>query len=125
MFTSAKDAYDRGTKASGSTRELEAAALFKAARFFEACRQNWDAADRPQRLEEALRYNQRLWTLFQTELARTDHELPVELRANLLRLSAFVDRQTFEVMARPEAAKLQSLININRQIAEGLSGRPT
>jgi flagellar protein FlaF len=121
MFNSAAQAYDLGSKTTDSNRSLEAAALFKAGRILEACRQEWNAPDRAERLSEALRYNQRLWTLFQAELMRPDHELPAEIRANLLRLSAFVDQRSFEIMAEPDADKLQALIDINRNIASGLS----
>ncbi len=44
-----------------------------------------------------------------------------ELRRDLLRLSGFVDKRTFEIMAEPEADKLIVLIDINRNIATGLS----
>ena len=125
MFSSAARAYDVGVKATGSSRELEAAALFKAARFLEACHREWDEADRDERLGEALRYNQRLWTLFQSELMRLDHDLPGELRANLLKLSVFVDRRTFEMMAAPDRSRLRALIDINRNIASGLLANPT
>jgi len=121
MFASARRAYESGTRAAPSGRELEAAALFKAARQLEACQRAWDEPGRAQRLAEALRYNQRLWTFFQTELASNDSPLPVELRQNLLRLSAFVDRRTFELMARPDASGLQALVEIDRNIASGLA----
>jgi flagellar biosynthesis activator protein FlaF len=125
MFGSAQQAYDAGRKTSLSSRELEAAALFKAARILEVCRQEWTVPGSKQRLAEALRQNQRLWTFFQGELSRPDHEMPVGLRRDLLRLSAFVDRRTFEVMARPQPEKLQALIDINRQIASGLAATPS
>jgi flagellar protein FlaF len=112
-----------GVKAGGSGRELEAAALFKAARLLEGARQDWESPDRARRLSDALRYNQRLWTIFQTDLARPDHELPVDLRVAVLRLSAFVDRRTFELIADPRPARLDSLIEINRQLALGLSAQ--
>jgi len=124
MFTSPHQAYDQGTKTATSNRELEAAALFKCARLLEGCQTAWDRPDRAERLDEALRKNQRLWTLFQAELSRTDHEMPAPLRVNLLRLSGFVDRRTFEVMANPSPEKLQALIDINRNIAAGLSSSP-
>jgi flagellar biosynthesis activator protein FlaF len=44
-----------------------------------------------------------------------------ELRRDLLRLSGFVDKRTFEIMAEPEPTKLQALIDIDRNIAMGLS----
>lgn len=124
MFRTPEQAYDSGNKATASSRELEAAALFKAARLLEACQQAWDAADRPDRLSAALQNNQRLWTLFQSELSRTDHQMPIDLRRDLLRLSAFIDRRTFQVMAEPDPAKLQALIDINRNIALGLAATP-
>jgi flagellar protein FlaF len=124
MFGSARQAYDTASRASVSSRELEARALFKAARQLEECANAWEAPDLAIRLDHALRFNQRLWTIFQSELLGTEHPMPAELRVNLLRISAFVDRRTFEVMAEPHPDKLRSLIDLNRQIAAGLSVQP-
>ena len=121
MFASARRTYESGTKAAPSGRELEAVALFKSARQLEACRHAWDAPGRAQRLDEALHFNQRLWTFFQTELAAPDCTLPLELRRNLLHISGFVDKRTFEMMASPTREGLQALIDIDRNIATGLS----
>lgn len=122
MFNNPAEAYDRAAKVTASNRELEAAALFKAARILEACRFGWNAPDRDQRLEHALRNNQRLWTLFQSELIESNQGLSGDLRLNVLKLSAFVDQRTFEIMAAPNPDKLQALIQINRHVAAGLSG---
>ena len=124
MLNRAQQAYDATTKATASSRELEAAALFKAARMLDDSRQQWGTAEAPQRLNEALRHNLRLWTLFQAELARPDHEMPIDMRVRLLKLCAFIDRRTFELLARPEPEKVQVLININRQVASGLAVTP-
>jgi len=121
MFASARRTYETGTKAAPSGRELEAAALFKAARQLEACRSAWDSPGRGQQLEEALRFNQRLWTFFQTELVAKESNLPLELRRNLLQISAFVDKRTFEMYASPSRDGLQALVEIDRNIAAGLS----
>lgn len=121
MFASARRAYESGMKAAPSGRELEAAALFKAARQLEACRQDWQSPDLDRRLDEALRYNLRLWTFFQGEWMADDCPLPKGLRANLLRLSAFVDRRSFEMMSKATPEGLRALIEIDRQIAAGLS----
>jgi len=121
MYGNAGQVYETASKATGSSRELEAAALFKAARLLESCQRGWDSSDRELRLAEALQYNQRLWTFFQSELAQPEHGLPAEIRINLLRISTFVDRRTFEIMARPEPQKLKALIEINRHVASGLS----
>ena len=124
MYGSSGHAYENAGKATDSSRELESAALFKAARMLEACERGWDAPDLAARLDEALRFNLRLWTFFQSELAQPEHEMPAEVRANLLRLSAFVDRRTFQLMARPERAMLSALIDINRNLASGLAEHP-
>lgn len=121
MFASARRTYETGTKAAPSGRELESAALFKAARMLEGVRREWDTPGLTSRLDEALRFNQRLWTFFQAELSATDCALPVALRRNLLQISAFIDKRTFEMMAAPTPEGLQSLIEIDRQIAAGLS----
>jgi len=123
MFSSPVDAYERGSKSTASSRDLEAAALFKAARLLEACRAEWDAPGCRERVEAALRNNQRLWTLFQSELMRPDHALPTGVRANVLRLAEFVDRRTVDIFSAPESEKLRVLIEINRNVAAGLSER--
>ena len=121
MFNSARQAYEQGAKTAVTNRQLEAAALFKCARMIEACQRGWDEPGRAASLDEALRNNMRLWTLFQAELARPEHEMPLEMRVNLLKLSRFVDKRTFEMMADPQPEKLQALIDINRNIGSGLS----
>jgi homospermidine synthase len=68
------NAYEAGAKTAVTNRELEATALFKAARKLEACLQGWDGPEHAAQLDEALRYNLRLWTLFQCELARPGRE---------------------------------------------------
>jgi len=125
MFHDARQAYEQGKKTTDSSRQLEAGALFKTARMLEDCMRDWDAPDRPDRLRNALRHNQRLWTFFQTEITRPDHGLPVDLRRDLLRVSAFIDRRTMEILAKPSREKLGALVEINRQIGSGLAETPS
>lgn len=120
MRHDSSDAHEAGAMTAVTNRELEATALFKAARKLEACVQGWDMSEHAARLDEALRYNLRLWTLFQCELSQPGHEMVPELRRDLLQRSAFVDKRTFEFMAAPEPGKLQALIDIDRDIAIGL-----
>lgn len=122
MPANALDAYQSVEKTTLSGRELEAAVLMRAAQMLAEVQSQWDAPDRDERLDQALRYNQRLWTLFQVELTAPDHPMPVEIKRNLLSLSAFIDKRTFEVMAFPEPRKLDVLISINKNIAAGLRG---
>ncbi len=101
-------------------RELEAAVLNKAATLLEDVVGHWSEDGDHELLDNALKYNQTLWSVFQAELMDDANPLPSELRQNILSLSTFVDRRTFEVMAYPEPAKLDILIKINRSLADGL-----
>jgi flagellar protein FlaF len=104
-------------------RELEAALLVRAALLLKECQDGWGADGHDTRLDDALKFNQRLWTVFQVELMADNNPLPEEIRRNLLNLSRFVDKRTFETMASPDVGKLNVLIDINRHIAEGLAGQ--
>lgn len=122
MFRDARRAYESGARTSQSNRELEAEALFKAARQLEDVCRTWSQPGRDARLLDAVRFNQRLWTLFQAELARASHPMPRALRQDLLRLSTFVERRLLEVLATPDAGRLAVVIEVNRQLAHGLKG---
>jgi flagellar protein FlaF len=109
----------------GSGREIEAAVLTKAAMKLKECQKTWDADDRDARLEEALKFNQKIWSIFQSELTNEDHPMPAELRRNLMRLGRFIDRRIFETMANPNPRKLDMVIKINCSLAAGLRGSTT
>jgi flagellar protein FlaF len=117
-------AYESVEKATQTGREIEAAVLTKAAIKLKECQDNWDAPNRDHKLDEALKYNQRIWSIFQSELSRDDHEMPKKLRLDILRLAAFIDKRIFETMAFPAPEKLDIVININNNLAAGLRGSP-
>ena len=114
-------AYQTVENATMSDRQLEAVILGSSATRMQAVQSNWDSEARNEMLDEALRYNQRLWTLFQTELMQAGNPMPEEIKRNLLSLSAFVDKRTFEILSEPDPQKLSILIEINRNIAAGLN----
>jgi flagellar protein FlaF len=118
------DAYQTIEKDTLDGRELEASVLMRAAARLAEVKGNWSSPNRNELLDDALRYNQRLWTLFQAELSSLDNPLPTEIKHNLLTLSIFVDKRTFDLMSYPEVGKLDILININLNIAAGLRGQP-
>ena len=72
---------------------------------------------------DAIRRNQRLWTLFQVALCEPDNQLPKNLKGILLNLSGYVDRVSFRAMSAYAPQLLNSLIDINRMIATGLQVR--
>jgi flagellar protein FlaF len=115
-------AYRTVQKITSTGRELEALVLSRAALKLVDVQNYWNAPDRDELLDDALKYNQRIWSLFQGELMKEDNPLPRQLRADILSLSAFIDRRIFEVMASPDPEKLNVIININLNIAAGLRG---
>lgn len=70
---------------------------------------------------DAIRHNQRLWTLFQVALCDPDNQLPRHLKLTLLNLSRYVDRVSFRAVTEFVPQLLTSLIEINRIIAIGLA----
>ncbi|WP_064742462.1 flagellar biosynthesis regulator FlaF [Azospirillum sp. B4] len=107
--------------ASDNPRDIEAWGLTEAARRLMLAAQT---PENPEPLRQALSLNQRLWTIFQSSMAEPDCPLPKDLREKILVLSLIVDRQTFERLGDLDVTKLNSLIDINRNIAAGLSQRP-
>ncbi|MBI5509035.1 MAG: flagellar biosynthesis regulator FlaF [Deltaproteobacteria bacterium] len=122
MHAAHLEAYRAVQKSQNSGRELEATVLTKAALKLRECQNSWDAPDRAARLADALDFNQKVWTVFQSELVRSDNPLPAELRQNILTLSAFIDKRIFEVMTDPKPEALSAIISINLGIAAGLRG---
>ena len=122
MYSNALKTYESVDNKTMSGRETEARVLSKAALKLKNCQDNWQAEDRDERLDEALKYSQRIWSIFQAELSKKENPLPVSLKRDLLRLSAFIDKRIFETMAFPSPEKLSIIIDINRNIAAGLRG---
>jgi len=120
MYGNPVTAYENVSKMTMSGREIEAAVLSKAARKLKACQENWNTDDWEEKLEDALKFNQRIWSIFQGELVRDDNPMPKNLRLDILRLSYFIDRRILETMAYPSPEKLNIIISINNNLAAGL-----
>ena len=103
-----------------SVRESEARALLRCASRLETVQQ--EGADYAEYCD-ALRQNQRLWTLFQAALTEPGNPLPADLRQTLLGLSLYIDRRTLRAIGEFSGKLLDVLININREIAAGLAAR--
>jgi len=125
VYTNSLKAYESVEKTTMSGRDVEAAVLTKAAKKLKECQDNWDTDDREGKLEVALKFNQRIWSILQSELAKEDNPLPTQLKVDILTLSAFIDRRIFESMAYPTPDKLTVIININNNLAAGLRKRPS
>ena len=120
-MSNAAKAYARVAQTTAAPRDIEAQALLKAARQLEEVKANWNGADK--RLQAALHFNRQLWTIFMSAASNADNPQPLEIRQNIANIGIFVMNQTLSLQANPEASKLNSLIEINCNIAAGLCGR--
>lgn len=116
--------YAKMQRMNSTPREIEAEALTLGAHKLIHCRDNWESEEMKTMLDEALKFNQRLWTIFQANLSSDKNLLPKSTKMNLLKLSSYVDKQIFQIMAYPSPEKLTSIININLSLAEGLRKKP-
>ncbi len=120
MLAKQIEAYRTVQKTTMTGRELEASVFTRGALMFQQCQENWNAADRSAALKEAIKYNQMIWNIFMSELAKQDNPLPKKLREDILSLGVYVSKQIFDVMALSSPEKLTSIININLSLATGL-----
>lgn len=116
--------YSNMQKENLSGRELEASVLSRAALMLKNVQDNWDDPNRDQKLIEAIKFNQKVWSFFQAELSDPENPLPKNLREDILNLSLFIDKRLFELLAFPDKAKLDIVIDINFNIAAGLRTKP-
>jgi flagellar protein FlaF len=71
-------------------------------------------------LDEALRFNQKVWDVFTADWTRPECSLERAMRENLLSLAVFVKKRTFAMTAQPQREGLEMLVQLNDQIVDGL-----
>jgi flagellar protein FlaF len=120
-MSNAAQAYARTAHTSSSPREIEAQALLKAARQLQEIHDNWNGPDK--NMHSALLFNRRLWSIFMSAADSGNNQQPLEVRQNIANIGVFVMKQTVDMQINPDPAKLKPLIDINCNIAAGLSGR--
>ena len=101
-------------------RSTEAWALGEASRRLALAAKTNDGGEA---LREALRLNQRLWSIFQAALSEPDCPLPKDVRDNVLTLSLMIDRHVMARLGDLDGSKIQPILDINRAIAEGLAAK--
>lgn len=118
-------AYQQNQNATQSPREVEyrllgqvTAALVKAEEVYEASKSD---IDKKKIVVDAVLWNRNVWSAFRVDLLDADNNLPTELKAQLISISLFVERETNAVMNHE--ADLEALIDINKQIMDGLKGQ--
>lgn len=110
-------AYEQSQKSNMSPRDVEATALTKAAVMMEEAKSNSNDKDG---YKKAVRFNHLLWTIIQADIAETENQLPDPIKANIMSLSIFVDKQTTKALQKENHGLLQSMIDINKNLAAGL-----
>jgi flagellar protein FlaF len=114
-------AYAQQQKRNLTPREVEAMAFTKAALMLEDAKK---VTGNIAEFSKALRFNHLLWTIIQADLTDPENQLPPEIKANVMSLSIFVDKQTTKALRTASANDLDVLININRNLAAGLRATP-
>jgi flagellar protein FlaF len=72
---------------------------------------------------EAIDRNRRLWLVLQMDLSSAENKLPDDVKAQLISLSIWVDRECRQILR--DDGDVQALINVNRSIMEGLATKPS
>lgn len=96
--------------------QKDALALLRSATNISQARINQDKAG----LTIALDENMQLWTAIQTLVSRKDHPLSSDAKTNLIKLANFVVAKTLQNGCDAAEETLDTLENMNLQIAEGL-----
>jgi flagellar biosynthesis activator protein FlaF len=120
-MSSAAQAYARVANTTSSPRDIEAQALLLAANKLQAVMNNVDATYT--QMSEALMFNRKLWTIFLSEAQREENPNSLDVRQNIANIGVFVLSQTAALQMSPQREHIKPLIEINRNIAAGLSGR--
>ncbi|CAO4163810.1 Flagellar biosynthesis regulator FlaF [Methylorubrum populi] len=115
------NAYAKVARVALSPREAEAAVLLKAAGRLQSL--GTEVAPGPA-LNEALVFNQRVWTILASGATEPGSPLPIEVRNGMAQISAYVFQTILETMIEPTAQKIESLVTLNNHIAAGLQGDP-
>lgn len=121
MSSAAAQAYSRVATTTASPRDIEAQALLKAANKLQAIVTNENATI--EQTSEALMFNRKLWAVFLGDVLCDEDQQPVELRQNIADIGIFVLTQTMALQISRQVEHIEPLIEINRNLAAGLSGR--
>ncbi len=100
--------------------EQKAYALSRAALALDQARQTRQSDQDPATIVEALNHNLELWVAIQSMVKTANGSLPEEVKSNLWKLGDFVIGTTFRQGHGIADQALDTLININLQISEGL-----
>ena len=121
-------AYKRTIRESESPRQIERRVFLRVTGELDKQRQSYDGAtnreDRADLLAGGLRThladNLKLWSTIKHDLSQPENGLPLQLKAGLISLALFVERQTAVLLGG--GGGLGILVSINQSLISGLSG---
>ncbi len=89
--------------------------------FAEVTRALMEVKDGPRddAFHKAAHWNLRMWLAFQEDLSSPDNKLTDEIKAGIISLSIWVEKETFRILNGE--SKLDDMIEINRTIMAGLA----
>lgn len=104
-----------------NAREKDAFALTKAAVFLDKAKQDLDNEDL---MAEALNNNFTIWATIRETVKSNDGSMPSEISENLMKISDFVIKTCIVLRDTMNESTIDTLINVNFNIAEGLLTNP-
>ena len=121
-------AYKRTIRESESPRQIERRVFVRVTGELDRNQQAYDsAASRAERgdmlaggLRQSLAENLKLWTTIKFDLSQPENGLPPQLKAGLISLALFVERQTAQIIGGNPG--IGTLVTINQSLISGLSG---
>ena|SRR5690348_1321955 len=108
-------AYERISQTTENPRQVEYRLLALVTNALRAAKAKPN--DRPG-FYNALVWNKKVWDAFMCDLVDDKNKLPKPMRDQLLKLAAWVSKQTFKVM--DGNASIDALIDVNANIMDGL-----
>jgi flagellar biosynthesis regulator FlaF len=121
MYKLALKAYENAQKTTIQLEELERLVIARTTNKLTSARDNFThSKESYDKYANALKHNQKLWTLIQSNIIDNPTSGTKSLRKSLLNLSLFIDKQTITALRNPDPDNITSLIEINKSISSGL-----
>lgn len=122
-------AYKKTIRESDTPRQIERRILSRVTHDLAEKGKGFDESDSPADrlailsggLRDSLYENQRFWAALRHDLAEPENVMPSALKASLISLALWVDRQTSSLMAGE--GNVAGLVEINTNIVAGLAGQ--
>jgi len=102
-----------------SQSEIEAGALVRTAAKMNEAKKNYD--NDKNAFYEALTRNRKLWAILVSNINEPNNGMSHDLRQNLANLAYFIFKQTIKLMAGNDIKGVDVLIEINMNVAKGLT----